>query len=660
MAVAVITANLFMNIGSGFLLYDYFMMLLEGIIVFTSVYMFSSAKSTLLMAKNDDGVVGNNIISVAMLLGVTVLGCDGWLKTGIFSLSGILCVLSSLIFSHGGGVLTGSAAGIVIGLIAGLSDGNSSSILGAFAFSSMVSGFFSRYGKTATVISFILANSIITFYTNDSSEILINIYEILIAAAIFFVLPKKIFSALEAKEGNRRDYTSKVKGLIEDELAAASDAFCDLSETFKQISEEKSILCGSATASLFERTARKTCDGCGLIGHCWKKEFHRTYTSFFVMLELCEKKGKLTENDIPEILRNKCRRAAKLANSFNSTYEVYRVDKLWESRVSEGRAMIAKHFDCISKRINKMAKDMKKGAIFDYDAENSIAAALSECKLFTKDVTVINRQKNGVNVYIKFKDDVELHKEKICEVVSKIIGEEMMIVFEQGKTIRLESSARYSVVVGAASIPKEQSTSSGDCFGHMNLENGGFMLAMSDGMGSGSRASGDSRATISIIKKLLGAGFDADTSIGLVNSVLVLKSAETRFATVDLALLDLKKSEAQFFKVGAAASYLKRNDEVCKIENKTLPAGVLKTAEIECKKIQICHGDMLVLMSDGVSDADRAEGDSKWISDMLADYKGTNPEELANRILEGAKRKSCGMICDDMSVMVARITKIGA
>lgn len=654
MGASVFLTGFLTRIGSGLLLYDYFMLLIESVIVFGSVYLFYKAKTVIFSGFSRESMSGDDMVPLAAMCGVAIMGA-GELAIMGFNISGSLCVLAALVFAYANGGIGGGAAGITIGLIAGLQGGNLTGAIGAYALASLTAGTFSKYGRVGSAVSFILANSLVTFYTNGSTEILINLYEILAASLVFVALPQKVFGILSFGTIKRKNHAAKYKELVKNELASTANSLSVVGKTFLDIAENKLYNTNTAAASFFERTARRVCDGCGLSTHCWKKEFHRTYTSFFVMLEMCDRQGGVSEDDIPEELKNKCRHLDRLLGTFNNMYEVYKVDKLWENRVTESRAMVAAQLCSVSNHLNKMAKRFQSGAAFDTALEDAISIKLNENKLYVRDVFVTNGHKGPMKIIIRLRDDVKADPEKIREITSRVLDTDLHVTESGDGHFRLITATKYKIDLARASEAKDQNPYNGDSTGYLYLEDGSFVLALSDGMGTGERASNDSAATVNIIESLLRAGFDIDTAIGLVNSVLVLKSAEETFTTIDLAMLDFKKCEAEFLKLGAAASFVKKGDEIKMISSSSLPAGVFGQPDLQRTRIKIGAGDMIVMLSDGILEADRKPGGEAWISEMISDYHGSNPRELAERILNAAKERCAKIITDDMTVMVALI-----
>src|SRR5690606_1421015 len=122
---------------------------------------------------------------------------------------------------------------------------------------------------------------------------------------------------------------------------------------------------------------------------------------------------------------------------------------------------------------------------------------------------------------------------------------------------------------------------SGDSFSSLELGNGKFAVAISDGMGNGERASMESRTALMVLQQLLQSGMDEKLAIQSVNSVLLLRSTDEMYATIDMALIDLYSAETTFLKIGSTPSFIKRGSEVIVVHGENLPVGILQDIDVD-------------------------------------------------------------------------------
>ena len=650
MGSAVMVAGILPRISGGILFYDVCLLLLEGVIVFSSVSIFSRAKTVIFSGSGKEVWATNDIISVAAFFGAAIIGAGGITIYGI-SLSTSLCVLSALCFAYGNGAVAGAAAGVSLGLVTGLYNNDIAAYISIFALSSMAAGFFGKYGKSGAAIAFLLADSVIVFYKGTSYDVFYNLAEIGIAVMLFTILPHKVISYFAVFTGERKNtYTSRIKEHTSKLIGDSAESLIQVARVFERISENKLLGTESAAASFFEKTARKLCEGCPRMGTCWRKEFHRTYTSLFVMLEICEKKGIIKTGDIPDELQKKCRNRDKIVNTFNSMYDVFKVDRLWETRVTESRVILARQLHLVAEQLKIIEKAARSGVSFNTANESSLMVALSEKGVPVTGVTIINGSKNSFRAEILFKEGYE-YTEIIAKAAGEIMECDVMCTNLTESSMTLIPAPKLRVSTGVISEAKELNPVNGDTAECISLDGGNMLLAISDGMGNGEKASADSRATMDIIRGMQKGGFDIESTLDMVNSVLVLKSSETSFATVDLALIDTKHKEVEFFKFGAANSYIKRDDCVKTVKASALPAGVFANTEPDREKVKLKGGDFIVLVSDGILNP-RTE---KTIIDLLGSHKGNNSAELAEKVLKTAKHLNADIVNDDMTVVVAFI-----
>ena len=192
--------------------------------------------------------------------------------------------------------------------------------------------------------------------------------------------------------------------------------------------------------------------------------------------------------------------------------------------------------------------------------------------------------------------------------------------------------------VGLSQRPKRGEAVSGDSAASFETEAGLLCLLLSDGMGSGEAARRESAMAVRLIERLLRAGVDAEPALRVLNSALNLRAeASDSFTTIDLAALSLRNGEGELFKYGAAPTYIKRGARVHRVCCSCLPAG-LASEELppETTRVRLEAGSFLVMVTDGVADAT----DDGWLQAMLADWEGTEPQQLAAAVLaESAAHK---------------------
>jgi stage II sporulation protein E len=176
-------------------------------------------------------------------------------------------------------------------------------------------------------------------------------------------------------------------------------------------------------------------------------------------------------------------------------------------------------------------------------------------------------------------------------------------------------------------------------------------------MGVGLKAHTESNMTLRLLERMTKAGYDLATSVSLINRLLMLRNQDDMFVTIDMVVVDLFSGQLEFVKIGAAPSYIKRGREVEIIYNHTLPVGVLSQVDVESDRRMLQEGEVLIMTTDGVLDAQRKVArQDEW---MCWNLRRLRQEEdmsvLAEAILTDSIDVADGRIDDDMMVVVARL-----
>ena len=213
--------------------------------------------------------------------------------------------------------------------------------------------------------------------------------------------------------------------------------------------------------------------------------------------------------------------------------------------------------------------------------------------------------------------------------------------------------SKFKILTGMARTVKD--TISGDNFSQIKLETGDFMMALSDGMGTGKKASDESETVLGLLEQLIESGFKAETAIKLINSSMVLKADNQMFSTLDMCLINLFTGICEFVKIGAATTFIKRENWVETISSTTIPMGMLGKVDYDGVVKKLYEGDIIIMVTDGVLDSIKEDDKEKIMKEKIMNIKSSNPQEIANRILDYSLVESGYLPKDDMTILTAGI-----
>lgn len=163
---------------------------------------------------------------------------------------------------------------------------------------------------------------------------------------------------------------------------------------------------------------------------------------------------------------------------------------------------------------------------------------------------------------------------------------------------------RFKVKVATAGYARCEGVS-GDSTLNNHIRKGEYLLALADGMGKGEKAAQESNLTLNTLYNLMRAGFEPELALRMINSLLLMKSTEEIFSTVDMGLVNLYTGRLRLFKIGAATTFIKRGDKVETLKASSLPLGMVEKISVDSIEVSLRKGDQIIIVSDGITEADR-------------------------------------------------------
>lgn len=610
----------------------------------------------------------------ALLCGILMLATAvaglGSLTIYDYSLRNMAGCLIAMTLSFSGGSGVGAAVGVITGLVIGLNDGNAAQAIAMYAVAGMIGGLFRDLGKPAVLLGFILGSATSVLYLGQPGELLLMLVEAAVAGAAFMLVPAaKISQWRESCLADTSDAEAAQRSInaAADKLNHISGLFADLSATFSTAGAREDGVYNekikdSQLAQLLSAVGERVCGPCTRRNDCWEQDFYQTYQAMLDMLALAEA-GKLKANSMPDNIKGLCMNKQGLADVINQVAESNRTHWYWHKKLTECRQVAVEQMQATGVIIGNLAQELKKGPQTDKEVAEMLAerAAVLKCPLSGIRVTS-ERGKVMVEAEKAPCGGTRECVNTILPATANLLQEKMTLHADCGSKLRhknckltMELDERYYVESGMATAAKEAGAVSGDTCAALPVSRGRTALMLSDGMGSGESAANSSGEAVKFLQQLLSAGFEVDTAIKTVNSLLLMRTPEDTFATVDMAVVDTFTGETEFLKIGSAPSYIKRVREVTTINPASPPIGILEHVEIEPVRRVLAPGDIVVMVSDGVIDAARGADKENWVANFLRRTSSERPQDIADRLLKQAVELSGGTVRDDMAVLVARV-----
>ena len=147
----------------------------------------------------------------------------------------------------------------------------------------------------------------------------------------------------------------------------------------------------------------------------------------------------------------------------------------------------------------------------------------------------------------------------------------------------------------------------GDFFDAVNTETG-LTVVLADVSGKGVSAAILASTLQGMIYSQLSAGMKLVDIVTAVNRYFTHKEIGEKYATLVIAKLQ-RDGELEYVNCGHVPPLLVCNGEVIRPEHGNLPVGLMADATYESDRFQLHAGDRLVLVTDGVTEAENAEGE---------------------------------------------------
>ena len=684
LAFSIFAVQLVYILFTGFYFYD----LLAAIMISITTYIFYKIFVNSISVISEYGIkkvfTVEEVIGASLLIAIAVSALQN-ITIFSFSLRNIICIFLVLYLGWRNGILVGATSGITVGVVLSIIGGEEEILIAAYAISGMIAGLLNKFGKIGVIVGFILGNIAVAYASNGGLENIILFQEILIASVGLLFVPKQTKIKIEDIIP-----TTKLLPPAGRNLEGSEETLTKLNSISKTISEmAKNYQNNDSYENNLEIFEDELLNGLdGLEGNILYDDIYNNEGNIIedILQNLLEN-GIMTDNGIisifakhnvyllnsenPSIKDAELQEIREMIKAINTAYRISKNNFIWQKKMDENNKNVSVQLQNVSKAISNIATGIKEDVDKFEQEKNQIKSLLNERDIAVNDISV-KEESTGrkiATVYTNICDNENGQKcpvKQVDKVISKVLDDKF-ILQDQQCGIRLNknvcsytyiSDDKYLLQVGVAKAKKDDSIVSGDSISQIKLADGKYLLAISDGMGSGSEASKNSKIAISMLERLLSSGFDKETSINLINAAIMNANKEEMYATLDIQILDLYAGKMEILKNGACPTYVKRNKNVTIIKSNSLPTGIMSEINIDTYDKDLENGDIVVICSDGIIESNKEYANKElWIKYLLEEIQTDSPEKIADIILHEAIDNDFGKAKDDMSVIAFKVNK---
>lgn len=594
------------------------------------------------------------IISAAILvMALSSIKIEG------LTLGGMVAVLIVLLSARYGGESAGTVAGVCAGLAVGVATGDYSQLMVGYSLGGLGAGVFSRTGRLASAMSFLVINAIALVMGGNRATITNGLLESFVAAVIFVAMPAAFLNRFKVRRPAAVTAEGEIlRQAMTERMERASSALRGIGETTRQVSEKLSKLAGDELDTVYTRVGGKVCGHCGMKTRCWQNNYNDTMNVINDAMSLLKKQGKIYMPDMPEYFMQRCCRPDDFVRELNEQFGEYVSREGVRQKVSKVRSVVTDQFEGMALMMEQMAGEMRQ-----LRSQDALAAARAGEYFRKRGIEPMSTMafeddygRETLEVTIPSAKAMRIPLEKaasdLCDLLEREFDLPMTDIGDTTAILTFTEKATFSVEYGLRQIAAKGNRLCGDCCEVLGNTMGKAHVILSDGMGSGGEAAVDSAMTVGLIRRLLTAGIDHEAALKMVNSALLIKSGEESLSTVDITSLDLYTGKASFYKAGAAPTFVLKGGRAGYVQSTSLPAGILRGVTFEQSSATLREGDMILVVSDGVV----ATG-VDWLISELENSRDMNAQRIADRVADTAKSRRIDGREDDITVAVVRLQK---
>lgn len=673
----------------GFLLYDLFFGIITGVVTYIFYKIFANSLIVISEFNIKKAFTVEEVVGASLMISIATCAF-GELSILGFNITTVLSIFIVLVLGWKKGILIGATSGITIGAVLGIIGNGEPALIASFALSGMIAGILSRFGKIGVIFGFIVGNILLAYVVNGNTVSIIYLKEIVLASLGLLFVPKSVQINIEdffdknlylpvgasynlenrtdtiyklntvSETINEMSRSYKAEGAFKEENNTADSRQNFINEVEERIENRKDNILYEELVDNKENITSDIFDVLQDKGEVTKDD----------ILKLLEKRNEYilgfedfdTNMKIEEDIKS-------MTRLLNEIYKIGKINNLWRQKINENKKVISNQLDGVSKAISSVANSIKNDDANFEEEKREIKLLGAQKEIEVLDIN-IKKDDNGryiVNLYKpSCKDDEKCKIDEIEKILSKVLKSDIILQREVCgrdeeqnlcKQIYMTKD-KFSIQIGIAHDKKKGSSVSGDYSNQTRLDDGKYLIALSDGMGSGPEARKSSQIAVKMLTRMLSSGFDRDTSMELINSSMYINSKEDMYATLDVAILDLYSGNMEFMKNGACPTFIKNKKQVNVVKSISLPAGILDKIDLVVYDKDLSDGDIIVMCTDGVLESNSEyENKELWIKNVLEEIETDNVQKIANIILEESIDNNFGNPKDDMTVIVVKVKK---
>lgn len=556
-----------------------------------------------------------------------VIACTP-LRVGALSLGVLLAALAALAAALYAGEDMGAAAGVAV--CAALAASDAALLFAGFgiAAGAVTAGLCRDSARSAAGPAFVIAASLGAACAPSAEEGVIFLLEACAAALAVHVVPAKLWSSLSPPaSAAARPQALEASARLDD----VARALCSVGETMAAVCG-RMPKAGEGFDEVCEAATRRVCAKCRRNAECWTGSSPDAFDAFNALAPKLRASGGVTAADLPAAFRAACAAPDRVCAAVTGAYQAQLARRKAALRTDAARSALVEQYGALASAVGHLANSVYREELPDRRRAARLEELFTELGTPAIEVSVSADASGAVHAVVRLPRSEFTARElraltaevsAVCRcpfetAAVRAAGEQTVLTFRRRRC--------FDAVFGCSARAAEDV--SADVFRTAEDGRGSVHAILCDGMGTGRAAAVDGTLTAALLEPLLCAGTGAEAAARLAGVALSLKGGGEELAAVDVLSVDLYTGRARLYKAGGAPSFLIRAGEVTRLGGESLPIGGYGRVTGRTESLELCEGDKLLLVSDGVT----APGEDA-LEALLAHKTRLSAQELCEAVV---------------------------
>lgn len=217
----------------------------------------------------------------------------------------------------------------------------------------------------------------------------------------------------------------------------------------------------------------------------------------------------------------------------------------------------------------------------------------------------------------------------------------------------------HGIEIAAFSLPAREV--GGDFYDFIPIDNDRWGLEIADVSGKGIPAALFMALSRTLVRSVTSANSSVAGAIKQANKLIFSEGRSNMFVTLFYAIVNTKKMTLSYTNAGHNPPLLikRSSEDITLLKAQGIPLGIGEDIELQEKEIALTNGDVVVLYTDGVTEAineNKEQFAEERFQDLITQNRSLSAKDMVKKILEGVRSFSGEQPqFDDITLIVMKV-----